>query len=259
MTEESQEKRKSNPATGASVRKHPSKDEIDERLLAGESVEAVANWLKQKFSKNKKLWVNKMTLNAYRQNFLNLEGEVLADLKKERKVKLDEEKKRRAVEVAHAEPAYQVAKAKYAENYALQISNTNQRLEEIYFKLQERLTIMEGEKIFHLNEKVITEQLNAMRAILKDAFDMEQKLKNDQQTNVNIDIGRITREIQIIKTALRETICELCPDIWSTFMDKMSEKMQAARIDEQQFAEEVEDNDEDDEDDTPKVNINIKA
>ena len=42
-------------------------------------------------------------------------------------------------------------------------------------------------------------------------------------------------------------------------MDKMSEKMQAARIDEQQFAEEVEDNDEDDEDDTPKVNINIKA
>jgi len=258
MTEESQESgKRSNPATGVSVRKHPNKDEIDERLLAGESVEAVANWLKQKFSKNKKLHVNKMTLNAYRQNFLNLEGEVLADLKKERKVKLDEEKKRRAVEVAHAEPAYQMAKTKYAESYALQITNTNQRLEECYIKLQERLAVMEGEKIFHLNEKVMVEQLNAMRGILKDAFDMQQKLKDSQQTNVNIDVGRITREIQAIKIAIRETISELCPDIWSAFMDKLKEKLQAARLDEIQ-EEEVEE-EEEEIDVTPKVNINIKA
>lgn len=247
MTEESQEKRKSNPATGASVRKHPNKDEIDERLLAGESVEAVANWIKQKFSKNKKLWVNKMTLNAYRQNFLNLEGEVLADLKRERKVKLDEEKKRRAIEVAHAEPAYQVAKTKFAEGYVLQISNTNQRHEELYKKLEDQFAIMDGEKVHHLNAKVKVEMINAMRGVLKDHFDMELKLKDSQQTNVNIDIGRITEEIQIIQRVLRETITELCPEIFPVFLKKMNEKLESARLERREEAPKEEEIDEEEE------------
>ena len=244
----------SSGATGASVRKHPNKEEIDERLLAGESVEAVANWLKQKFSKNKKLQVNKMTLQAYRKNFLDLDGDVLADIKKERQAKLAEEKKRRAVEVVHAEPAYQIAKAKYAEGYALQISQTNQRLEECYLKLQEQMAIMEGEKVHHLNAKVIVEQINQMRGILKDAFEMEQKLKDDQQTNINIDVGQMTRQIQIIKIAVRETITELCPEVWPAFMEKLKDKLQAARIADMQSEEEETLNIEE-----PKVNINIKA
>jgi hypothetical protein len=244
----------SSGATGASVRKHPNKEEIDERLLAGESVEAVANWLKQKFSKNKKLQVNKMTLQAYRKNFLDLDGDVLADIKKERQAKLAEEKKRRAVEVVHAEPAYQIAKAKYAEGYALQISQTNQRLEECYLKLQEQMAIMEGEKVHHLNAKIIVEQINQMRGILKDAFEMEQKLKDDQQTNINIDVGQITRQIQIIKIAVRETITELCPEVWPAFMEKLKDKLQAARIADMQSEEEETLNIEE-----PKVNINIKA
>jgi len=244
----------SSGATGASVRKHPNKEEIDERLLAGESVEAVANWLKQKFSKNKKLQVNKMTLQAYRKNFLDLDGDVLADIKKERQAKLAEEKKRRAVEVVHAEPAYQIAKAKYAEGYALQISQTNQRLEECYLKLQEQMAIMEGEKVHHLNAKIIVEQINQMRGILKDAFEMEQKLKDDQQTNINIDVGQMTRQIQIIKIAVRETITELCPEVWPAFMEKLKDKLQAARIADMQSEEEETLNIEE-----PKVNINIKA
>jgi len=245
---------KKNGATGASVQRHPSKAEIDERLLAGESVESVANWLKQKFGKSKKLWVNKMTLNAYRQNFLNLEGDVLAELKKERRVKLQEERKRRVLEVAHAEPAYQLAKAQYAENYALQITNTNQRLEECYLKLQEQMTLMEGEKTHHLNSKVIVEQVRLMKDILKDAFEMERELKEDQQTNVNIDISRITREQQVIKTAIRETISELCPEVWPAFMDKLKDKLQAARMEESKPME-----DETLDIEEPKVNINIKA
>ena len=251
MTES--DKKATGGTTGASVRKHPSKPDIDERLLAGESVEAVAAWLKQKFSKQKKMQVNKMTLQAYRRNFLNLDGDVLADLKKERQVKLAGEKKRRALEVAHAEPAYQIAKAQYAQNYALQISNTNQRLEECYLKLTEQIATMEGEKVHHLNAKVMVEQIRLMKDILKDAFEMEQKLKESQQTNVNIDITRITREIQVIKAAVRETITELCPEVWSAFMDKLREKLQAARLNEVQASEEEEDIEE------PKVNINIKA
>lgn len=236
-------------ATGASILKHPHKAEIDERLLAGESVEAVEKWLKQRFSRNKKLQLNKMTLQAYRRNFLNLDGDVLADLKKERSQRLTEERKRRAIEVVHAEPAYQLAKQKYAEEYALQIHDTNNRLEEIYTKVKERMAIMEGEKIHHLNEKVIVEQFRMLKDLLKDAFDMEQKLKDGQQTNINIDVGRMTREVQLIKVAIQETITELCPDIWPTFIEKLKEKMEAARLVMEEETEFVE----------GPVNINITA
>lgn len=241
----------SSGATGASVRKHPQKDEIDERLLAGESVEAVANWLKQKNSRNKKLQVNKMTLQAYRKNFLNLDGDVLADLKKERAVAVAEERKRRALEVAQAEPAYQLAKKQYAEEYALQIHDTNSRLDEIYTRVNERIALMEGEKLHHLNEKVIIEQFRMLKDLLKDAFDMEQRIKEDQQTNINIDISRLTKEVQLIKVALQETITELCPDIWPAFMDTLREKMEKARLT-------LESELDLEESDGP-VNINIKA
>lgn len=221
---------KSKGATGASIRKHPQKAEIDERLLAGESVEAVEKWLKQKNARNKRLQVNKMTLQAYRRNFLNLDGDVLADLKRERSKRLAEERKRRALEAVQAEPAYQLAKKRYAESYALQIHDTNNRLDEIYTRVNERIAIMEGEKIHHLNEKVIVEQFRMLKDLLKDAFEMEQRLKEDQQTNINIDVSRMTREVQLIKTTLQETITELCPDIWPVFMETLREKMEKARL-----------------------------
>lgn len=217
-------------ATGRSVLKHPNKEEIDERLLAGESVEKVANWLKQRFSRNKKLQVSKMTLQAYRKQYLNLDGDVLADLKKERGAKLQEERKRRALEVAHSGEAYQVAKAQYAEDYALQIQNTNQRLEECYLKIQEQISVMEGEKVSHLNAKVIVEQVRLLKDILKDAFEMEQQLKEDQQTTINIDVHKIVQEMKVMKAAVREAITELCPEVWPVFFDKLNEKMKDARL-----------------------------
>lgn len=242
---------KSKGATGASLLKHPQKADIDERLLAGESVEAVAAWLKQKNARNKKLQVNKMTLQAYRKNFLNLDGDVLADLKRERAEKLSEERKRRALEVSQAEPAYQLAKKQYAEKYALQIHDTNNRLEEIYIKVKDRIAIMEGEKIHHLNEKVIVEQFRMLKDLLKDAFEMEQRVKEDQQTNINIDVTRLTKEVRLIKVAIQETITELCPDVWPAFMDTLREKMEKARL--------ILEEDIDLDDTEGPVNINIKA
>jgi len=240
-------------STGASLLKHPNKSEIDERLLAGESVESVAAWVKQRFGRQPKLQVGKMTLQAYRKNYLNLDGDVLAELKKERSVKISEDRKRRAVEVAHSSENYQVAKAEYVQGLALQISNTNQRLEECYLNLQKHLGIMEGEKTHHLNEKVILEQIRLMKDILKDAFDMEQTLKDGEQTNINIDVGRIVQQMQLLKMAVRETISEVCPEVWPVFMDKLKEKLQAAHI------SEMSESGNDEIDSEGQVNINIKA
>ncbi len=227
-------------ATGKSILKHPSREEINERLLAGESVEAVSKWLKQRHSRNPKMWVNKMTLQAYRRNFLNLDGDVLADLKKERSVKLSEEKKRRAVEVAHSSDAYQLAKQEYAEGYALQITDTNDMLQTIYSKMEERIAFMEAEPTKHLNDKVIVEQCRLMKDVLKDYFDMEQQLKEDQQTHINIDVAKITGEVKALKTAIRKAITKICPEVWDTFLEVFKEEMDSARL---QMDEELENED----------------
>ena len=235
-------------ATGKSILKHPAREQINERLLAGESVEAVQNWLRQRFSRDKRMWVNKMTLQAYRRNFLNLDGEVLSDLKKERSLKLTEERKRRAVEVAHASDSYQLAKSRYAEGWATHIEDTNGMLQTIYDKMEERIAFMEAEPTKHPNDKVIVDQCRLMKDVLKDHFDMQQQLKEDSQTNINIDIAAVMAEQKAIKTAIRKTITRVCPEAWDLFVAALKEEMEFARI---QVTEDL--------DEELAVDIHIKA
>ena len=217
-------------STGASVRKHPAKEEITERLLHGESPESVAQWLRQKYTRDKRMWFDKMTLQAYRKNFLNLDGEVLADIKKERKERVKEEKEKHAVQVVQATDAYQLAKVEAAEQYVLQISDTRNRLEELYLKVMERIAILESKPVSHLNDKVICEYLNLLGKTFKDFFEMERSVKADEQTTVEIDIQRIEQELKAIKTAIREAISEICPQVWPTFLEKLSKLSQAPSI-----------------------------
>jgi hypothetical protein len=217
-------------ATGKSVTKHPAKDDINERLLAGESVEAVAAWLRAKFGTRKEMWVNKMTLQAYRKHFLNLDSDVLRDLKLERRKKVEEERKRRALEVVHSSDAYKTALVRGAETAVRQIEDTGSRLEELFEKVNERIKILETQKISHLNDKVIAEYIRLLKDVMKDWFEMQQKLQDNQQTNIDIDVRRITGELKVIKNAIRETITENCADVWPIFCEKLKQKLENARM-----------------------------
>lgn len=236
--------------TGQSVLKHPDREAINEKLLAGESVESVASWLRMKHSRNDKMWVNKMTLQAYRRTFLNLDEHILKDLRQERKAKIEEDKKRRAVEAVQSTASYQVAKAQYAEGYVRQIEDHHSRLEELYLKVNERIAILETQKISHLNDKVIADYMRLLKDTLKDYFDMQQKLKDEQETHIDIDIRKITDQVKIIKSVIRETITENCPELWPVFCQKMKEKLENNR---QMMNDEIE------EFDSSPVNINIRA
>lgn len=217
-------------ATGQKVLKHPAKEEIDEQLLAGESVEAVAQWLKQKYSKRKSRWVNKMTLQAYRRNYLNVKGEVLYDIQKERTERQTRERTERTIVARKASDEYQVAKVRVAEEIEHTVSNYKDQLESLLLKTQDRLEIMESQKISHLNEKVIVEQLRLQKELVKEFFDMERSLRSDAEVNINIDVHKITTEMKIIKVALRESINEICPELYSAFMVTLTEKLAAARL-----------------------------
>lgn len=217
-------------ATGKKVLKHPCKEEIDEKLLAGESVEAVAQWLKQKYSKRPKFQINKMTLQAYRRNYLNVKGEVLADIQKERKERQARERTGRKIEARKASEEYQIAKVRAAEEIELAVADYKSQLEDLLLTTKERLEIMQAQKIGHLNEKVIVEQLRLQKELIVQFFEMEKSMRSEQEVNINIDVHKLTAEMKMIKVALREAINEVCPELYSVFMTTLTEKLAQARM-----------------------------
>ena len=66
------------------VLRHPDKEDIIARLISGDSVKEVDNWLKSKYPRKKRLHISYMTLQKFRSEHLNLRGEVLEDIKNKR-------------------------------------------------------------------------------------------------------------------------------------------------------------------------------
>ena len=62
------------------VLNHPDKEEIITALTEGVSVRELEAKLKEKYANNKKLWLSSVTLQAFRKNYLKLDGKVLKDL-----------------------------------------------------------------------------------------------------------------------------------------------------------------------------------
>ena len=72
----------------AKILRHPDRQEIIERLTNGEGVRVVADWLKAKYPKDKSKWVTFVSLQSFRQDKLNIQGQVLRDIQA-KKAELD--------------------------------------------------------------------------------------------------------------------------------------------------------------------------
>ena len=147
-------------AAGSSkVLKHPKKDEIIERLTRGDSVKDIETWLKRTYPRDARKQISFMTLQKFRSAHLNLDGEVLAEVKEERK-KLEKERKDKQQTLAVKESvAYQAAKRQAAEK----IIDIGNALEFVQEKIQAHIRLLEGETIDFKNTKVINDLLNTYR------------------------------------------------------------------------------------------------
>jgi len=248
-------------ATGQMLLKHPCIEEINQRLLSGESLEAVDAWLSQKYSsftpeRRKKLCPNKQTLQAYRRNFLNLDKEMISDLRFEKSKRLMQERQDRALQAVKSSDSYQIAKTEYAEGFVHNVQNFGIIMQDIYRKIMERIALLETQPIKHLNDKVICDYLNAVRGTVKEYFEMQRTLDSDSGTTISIDIQKQRQEMKAIQLAIRETIIEICPDKQSIFFTTLQSKLQIATQQVQNSKKEEED---DDEDVGGSVKINIKG
>lgn len=217
-------------ATGKKVLTHPRKEEITNRLLKGQSPASVAKWLRTTYNRDKGFWLSKMTLQAYRTNFLNLTGEVLDDVKKEYAEEIKKQKEEQALQKVQKMEAYQSAKTEVAQGLALQIRDTQNQLQSIWDQVHERLEILRVQKTSHLNDKVMVEYFRLLKDCLKESHEVAQELRADQSTTIDINVAELTKELRLIKAALRETFAELPdPDLWRVFFDKFKGKMENAQ------------------------------
>jgi len=211
--------------TGKKVLKHPAKDQIDERLLAGESVDKVAAWIRQKYPQQKKFHINKMTLQAYRNNYLNLEGEVLADIQRERRDKRAIDRQRLALERRKSSETFQISKVRIAEQLEMTIVDTKNQLQTLFENLSERIEIMQSQKVSHLNEKVIVDQMRLFKDLIEEVWKMERKMKEDSGTTIGIDAEKAQKQMKAMKSAIKDTFLEIAPELLQPFVQRLAENI----------------------------------
>ena len=212
---------------GDSVLTHPDKDEITQRLLNGESVKDVDQWLKMKYKAHKSRQISWMTLQAYRKDRLNLQGEVLTEVKAERKELIKQAKEEKKQLIVKESYAYIEAKRKLADN----LLDVEQNIVFIHDKIKSRIILLEAEEVKHLNDRVICEYLAQLRTLLIDYMKMkeDQDKKASSNTNININMGQVSQQISILKQCIREALIEAGVEhVVPIFLEKLGTKLQNA-------------------------------
>ncbi len=212
-------------ATGALVLKHPCFEEINARLLKGESVQHVSGWLRKKFKNDKRKWISKMTLQAYRQNHLNLTGELLAEIKKERQEVLLQEKRGQQHEIVKASKEYQLAKRKLAND----VLDTRSEILRIHDNIWEQIDVLKeagDTRKLHLVSATVKDLLSEARQLMMDYNKLLDNQEKNTQTSVSINIGSVQDYQKQLKETLLETFREVAPELLPSFLDRLREKLQ---------------------------------
>jgi hypothetical protein len=205
------------------VLNHPDKDEIVKRLVEGQSVKKVEDFLSKKYPKKKRLHVSYMTLQKFRKEHLNIKGEVLEDIKNKRTEIISQEKKEDAKEQLLKTSAYRDKIQEIAET---EIDVTRRLLE------MEKLIASRMEYYFNLlsvggsikDDRVFLDYINTMRSLLQDWKKYIEGFKDVRVEN-NINVTIVNQQISIIKEVVCEVLGELEPQNVPVFIEKVDSKL----------------------------------
>jgi len=214
---------------GASILKHPLKDEIIRRLLDGQSVYTVARWLAEKNTGDKKYQISWMTLQEFRKNYLNLEGKVLDELKHERKRELAERREKKRKEILAETLSNTQVEGEVAQQVAQKVLDMNTTISFIYNKIMSQIKLLENEEFNYKNSKVISDYISQLRGLMTDYAKILQKYDESEQVKNTVSENEIIKYVALIKEAVREILSEIAPDKLELFYDKLREKIDIYR------------------------------
>lgn len=203
---------------------HPDKNMIVKMLVQGQGVRMVSKYLREKYPSNKKMHISVPTLQAFRRQKLNLEGEALEAVKQATKERVVEKQEKRSDTKLKKLPAYQ-EKIKEIVDYHVDIQK---ELKELFVLAKARM-----EDLFDKaarGEITINEEANLQRYFQIITTNIERWAKYvekiaDRTVETNVNITVIEEQMSVMRDAVRETIGEMSPDLALKFLDRLSQKM----------------------------------
>lgn len=213
-------------SSGDKILMHPDRNEIEERLLAGESVRSVSAWLKKKYPKNKEKQISYLTLQRYRKQALNLQGEVLSEIKQTQRDLTIQRFDQQNIQRLKESSAYDNAKLTIAQD----LLERNNLILELHDKAWDRLKLLEQEPLNYKTEEVIVKYIDQLRGLLQDHHKMlmdfakhEKEAEKVQATSA-VAVEEQKKQIEAIMNVVKEVLTELDPGMIPIFVEKVKEK-----------------------------------
>lgn len=205
------------------VLRHPDQEEIISKLLQGNSVKEVEAWLKKRHPKTKRLHISWMTLQKFRKEYLNLEGEALAQIKQARS---DSDQTKKELEKRATIAASNAYQEKLAEIVNEEIDVQRKMLE------MEKLISSRIEYYFNVlnsggnlrEERVFMELLDRQREVMRDWKKYIEKVP-DQTIEQNININVVNEQLNVLKGIIFEVLKEMNPEIIPVFVEKLNSRL----------------------------------
>lgn len=212
------------------VLRHPDKEDIIARLISGDSVKEVDNWLKSKYPRKKRLHISYMTLQKFRSENLNLRGEVLEDIKNKRSEVDKASAAAEAKMIIESSSAYQDKINEIASNEMdvtrrlLEIESlVNSRIKYYYDLLNNGGSLRE--------DKIFLEYISALKGIMQDWKKYIEGVA-DQKIEHNVSVSVINNHAEILKSAVLDVLNEMNPELVGIFIDRVSSRMREMNLEE---------------------------
>jgi hypothetical protein len=206
---------------------HPDLSDITRWLkVEGNSVREVEKRLAQKYPGNDQghLRVSFSALQSFKRDHLQLEGQVLKDVKENSKMSRLWAKRAQEVEDFKNTSAYRETIAKIADTEL----NSRQKIMQIFAIIESRLEALfdKASSIDFIDKDVESLMQNYLKQ-LRDSIESYKKFEEGyaEKVDVNLNFNIATEQIQMIREAVRETLSDLDPDVSLKFMGNLNEKM----------------------------------
>jgi hypothetical protein len=220
------------------VLRHPEKEKIISKLSSGESVKEVERWLKKKHPKSTRLQISYMTLQKFRKEYLNLEGEVLDQIKQARdEAGRDSKEVERRAMVASSD-AYQ---RKLDEIVSNELDVTRKMLEmeklissrlEFYYNILNDGGTLKEEKMF-------LELLNSQRALMADWKKYVEGVA-DKTIEHNININMVNEQLTVLKSIVYDVLQDLDPLLIPVFIEKVNSRLGVMNYGDEVYRKQIE-------------------
>ena len=205
---------------GKNVQKHKDITEINEQLLAGVTPDVVSNWLKKKYGADKMMHISGVTLTAYRNNWLQMGKQEIAQKRAEMVAKRQTGDVN-AIDSFTAVKEFTEAKAAATKRIETDIVNVLDNFKFIQDKIRERIAIFEtktvdddGNPVWNVrNEEVFLAQLARLESMnnsfVKAVNDMKKQEQKAGTTDIQITVHEMNKYAEAFRNILQRILIEL--------------------------------------------------